>query len=119
MFVAGSRPLRTYEGRSGIPGCSSGRMPKTVTVPPVTGVLIRARKVPDTLPARYSTSLFAGTPTRDFWGLDFGRIRAGYRTTGSNSALVFPMPTKGQTVTVPPVTGVLIRALNMPDTFPA
>jgi hypothetical protein len=61
MFVAGSRPLRTHEGRSGIPGCSSGRMPKTVTVPPVTVVVIRARKVPDTLPTRYSVVAFAGT----------------------------------------------------------
>ena len=41
MFVAGSRPLRTHEGRKGIPGCSSGRMPRTITVPPVTVVLIR------------------------------------------------------------------------------
>jgi hypothetical protein len=30
MFVAGSRPLRTHEGRSGIPGCSSGRTARTV-----------------------------------------------------------------------------------------
>jgi len=48
-------------GRCGKPFCASGRMPSTVTVPPVTGVLIRARKVPETRPARYSTSLFAGT----------------------------------------------------------
>ena len=53
--------LRTHEGRSGIPGCSSGRMPRTVTVPPVTVVLIRARKVPDTLPTRYSVVAFAVT----------------------------------------------------------
>jgi hypothetical protein len=33
------------------PFCSSGRTAVTVTVPPVTGVLIRARKVPNTLPA--------------------------------------------------------------------
>jgi hypothetical protein len=61
MFGAGSRPLRTHEGRSGIPRCSSGRMAKTVTVPPVTGVLIRARKVPETLPAKYSVVAFEGT----------------------------------------------------------
>jgi len=61
MFVAGSHPLRTHEGRSGIPRCSSGRMARTVTVPPVTGVLIRARKVPDTLPTRYSVVPLAGT----------------------------------------------------------
>src|SRR6267142_7046436 len=61
MFVAGSHPLRTHEGRSGIPRCSSGRMARTVTVPPVTGVLIRARKVPETRPARYSVVAFAGT----------------------------------------------------------
>jgi hypothetical protein len=50
VLAAGLQPL-----------CSSGRMPSTVTVPPVTGVLIRARKVPDTLPARYSVVVFAGT----------------------------------------------------------
>src|SRR5258707_9682496 len=61
MFVAGSRPLRTHEGRSGIPRWSSGRTARTVTVPPVTGGLIRARKVPDTLPTRYSVVAFAGT----------------------------------------------------------
>jgi hypothetical protein len=37
--------LRTHEGRSGIPRWFSGRMARTVTVPPVTGVLIRARSV--------------------------------------------------------------------------
>ena len=42
-------------------GCSSGRMARTVTVPPVTGVLIRGRKVPETLPAKYSVVAFAGT----------------------------------------------------------
>jgi hypothetical protein len=36
-------------------------MAKTVTVPPVTGVLIRARKVPETRPARYSAVALAGT----------------------------------------------------------
>jgi hypothetical protein len=36
-------------------------MPRTVTVPPVTVVLIRARKVPDTLPTRCSVVAFAGT----------------------------------------------------------
>jgi hypothetical protein len=36
-------------------------MPRTVTVPPVTGVLIRARKVPETLPAKYSVVAFNGT----------------------------------------------------------
>ena len=61
MFVAGSRPLRTHEGRSGIPRCSSGRTARTVTVPPVTGVLMRARKVPDTIPANHSVVAFAGT----------------------------------------------------------
>jgi hypothetical protein len=61
MFGAGSRPLRTHEGQSGIPRCSSGRMAKTVTVPPVTGVLIRARKVKETLPAKYSVVAFEGT----------------------------------------------------------
>ncbi len=61
MFVAGSRPLRTHEGRSGIPRCSSGRTARTVTVPPVTGVLIRARTLPTTLLARYSVVALAGT----------------------------------------------------------
>ena len=61
MFAAGSRPLRTHEGRSGIPRCSSGRIARIVTVPPVTGVLIRARKVPETRPARYSAVALAGT----------------------------------------------------------
>ena len=32
-----------------------------MTVPPVTGVLIRARKVPDTIPANHSVVAFAGT----------------------------------------------------------
>jgi hypothetical protein len=32
-----------------------------VTVPPVTGVLIRALKVPETLPAKYSVVAFAET----------------------------------------------------------
>jgi hypothetical protein len=32
-----------------------------VTVPPVTGVLIRVRKVPETLPAKYSVVAFEGT----------------------------------------------------------
>ena|SRR5438552_4084727 len=36
-------------------------MPRTVTVPPVTGVLIRARNVPDTIPANHSFVAFAGT----------------------------------------------------------
>jgi hypothetical protein len=61
MFVAGSRSLRTHDGRRGTPRCSSGRMARTVTVPPLTGVLIRARKVPETLPARYSVVAFEGT----------------------------------------------------------
>jgi hypothetical protein len=34
-----------------------------VTVPPVTGVLIRARNMPDTLPANHSVVAFAGTAT--------------------------------------------------------
>jgi hypothetical protein len=36
-------------------------MARTVTVPPVTGVLTRTRKVPDTLSARYSIVAFAAT----------------------------------------------------------
>jgi hypothetical protein len=32
-----------------------------VTVPPITAVLTRTRKVPDTLPARYSVVAFVGT----------------------------------------------------------
>jgi hypothetical protein len=44
-----------------MPLCSSGRTARTVTVPPVTGVLIRARNVPDTLPANHSVVAFAGT----------------------------------------------------------
>ena len=61
MFVAGSVVLRAHEGRRLQPFWFSGRMPRTVPVPPVTGVLIRARKVPDTLPALYSTVELAGT----------------------------------------------------------
>jgi hypothetical protein len=61
MFVAGSRPLRTHEGRSGIPSCSSGRTARTITVPPVTFCDMRARKVPDTAPANHSVVAFAGT----------------------------------------------------------
>ena len=44
-----------------MPRWSSGRMARTVTVPPVTGVLIRARNMPDTLPAKNSVVVFAGT----------------------------------------------------------
>jgi hypothetical protein len=36
-----------FDGRRLQPICISGRMARTVTVPPVTGVLIRARKVPE------------------------------------------------------------------------
>src|SRR5437899_9636958 len=36
-------------------------MPSTVTVPPVIGVLIRARTLPTTLSARYSVVALAGT----------------------------------------------------------
>jgi hypothetical protein len=36
-------------------------MPRAVTVPPVTSVLIRARNVPDTLPANHSVVAFNGT----------------------------------------------------------
>ena len=53
--------FKTHKGRRLQPLCSSGPIARTVTVPPVTGVLIRARKVPDILPARYSVVAFAGT----------------------------------------------------------
>ena len=39
-------------------------MARTVTVPPVTGVLILALKEPDTFPASYSTVEFEGTLIR-------------------------------------------------------
>ena len=55
------RAAVTHNGRRLQPFCSSGRIARTVTVPPVTGVLIRARKVPETLPALYSTVELAGT----------------------------------------------------------
>src|SRR5437899_8832576 len=48
-------------GRRLQPFCSSRRMARTVTVPPVTGVLMRALKVPETLPANHSVALFGGT----------------------------------------------------------
>jgi hypothetical protein len=42
-------------------------MARTVIVPPVTGVLIRALKEPDTFPASYSTVEFEGTLIRVLW----------------------------------------------------
>jgi hypothetical protein len=44
-----------------LPEGSSGRTPRTMTVPPVTGVLMRALKVPETLPANHSVVAFEGT----------------------------------------------------------
>jgi hypothetical protein len=47
MLVAGSFALRIHDRRRLQPFCSSGPNARTVTVPPVIGVLIRARKVPE------------------------------------------------------------------------
>jgi hypothetical protein len=58
--VPGPLARRTHDGRRLQPFCSSGRTARTVAVPPVTGVLIRARKVPETRPARYSAVVLAG-----------------------------------------------------------
>ena len=44
-----------------MPFISSGRTAVTVTVPPVTVVLIRARTLPTTRPAGYSIVALAGT----------------------------------------------------------
>jgi hypothetical protein len=56
-----TKTVTNGDGRRLQPFCSSGRTARTVTVPPATGVLIRARNVPDTLPANHSVLLLAGT----------------------------------------------------------
>ena len=100
MFAAGSRPLRTHEGRSGIPRCSSGRTPRTVTVPPVTGVLIRARKVPETLPAKYSVVALEGT------GIVVNAVQA-VPDPGNGSSVIGAFPGQHSMLTAPPVTDPL------------
>jgi hypothetical protein len=56
-----------------------------VTVHPVTGVLIRARNVPDTLPALYSTVELAGT------AIVVRAVQAGAKPSDGTSVIgVFP-----------------------------
>jgi hypothetical protein len=76
----------THNGRRLQPLCSSGRMARTVTVPPVTGVLMRALKVPETLPALYSTVELPGT------AIVVRAVQAGAKPSDGTSVIgVFPV----------------------------
>ena len=84
-------------------------MPSTVTVPPVIGVLIRARTLPTTLLARYSVVALAGTVivVRE---VQVVPEPAPEPEPGGNGIAVI----EGQhsIVTAPPVTGPLPVMLN-------
>jgi hypothetical protein len=83
---------------------SSSRMAKTVTVPPVMGLLIRARTLPTTPLAGYSTVALAGTE------MTVKVVQAIPAPAVPDSGVVVivalrfpPVPTS--IVTMPPVTG--------------
>jgi len=77
-------------------------------VPPVTGVLIRARKLPDIFPALYSTVALAGTV------IVVKEVHV-VPKPGNGAELVGVAIIEGQhsIVTAPPVTGPLPVTLNV------
>ena len=71
-----------------------------MTVPPVTGVLIRAWKVPETLPAKYSVVAFEET------GIVVNAVQA-VPDPGNGSFVMSAFPGQHSMVTAPPVTDPL------------
>ena len=78
-----------------------------MTVPPVTGVLICARRVPDTCPAKYSVVAFAGTVI----------VLNAFQMVGdpdtSGVAVIGALPGQHSIVTAPAVTGPLPVTRNL------
>ena len=81
-------------------------MPSTVTVPPVIGVLIRARTLPTTLLARYSVVALAGTV------IVVNAVQVAPKLD-EPVGVIGASPGQHSMVTAPPVTGPLPVTRNL------